>query len=201
MRSPPLYFYFLVLGGSFILSAVLTPIVRRIAIASGRVAVPKDDRWHRKETALLGGVSMFGAMTTAWVVAVWIMGWSVYGHPVLPIMLGAGAMFGLGLADDLVNMDPQHKLAGQIVIASILMFFGFRLGWTDSKTIGLFLSILWIVGITNAFNLLDNMDGLAAGIAFIAGSSLFIFNYLNPEALRLTGSALLLCAAYLFSGL
>ena len=75
----------------------------------------------------------------------------------------------LRLADDILNIDPQHKLAGQIIITSILMFFGFRLGWTDSKTINLFLSILWIVGITNAFNLLDNMDGLSVGIAFIAG--------------------------------
>jgi len=93
------------------------------------------------------------------------------------------------------NMDPQHKLAGQVIITAILLFFGFRLGWTDFKTLDLFFSILWIVGITNAFNLLDNMDGLSCGIAFIAGAFLFLYHYLNPSPDTFFGARgfLLLC--------
>ena len=111
------------------------------------------------------------------------------------MMLCAGAMFAIGLADDILNMDPQHKLAAQIVITSILMIFGFRLEWTLSKTANLFISIVWIIGITNAFNLLDNMDGLSAGVAAIATIFLFLIHYVNPNPG--TSFVLLLSAAYL----
>lgn len=191
------YFFLITFCGGFILSVILTPLIKKLALVSGQVAVPKDARWHRKETALLGGISIFSAMTAAWLVAAGLADWSTYGRPYLPMVLCAVAIFALGLVDDIFDMDPQHKLAGQIVIASILMFFGFRLGWTDSKTINLFLSILWIVGVTNAFNLLDNMDGLAAGIAFIAGAFLSLCIYLNPDPGAIAGPVLLMSAAYL----
>ena len=68
----------------------------------------------------------------------------------------------------------------------MLLFFGFRLNWTQYQTVNLFFSILWIVGITNAFNLLDNMDGLSSGVAFISGAFLLVFCYLdgNPGSLH-----------------
>ncbi|UCF56204.1 MAG: glycosyl transferase, partial [Deltaproteobacteria bacterium] len=103
----------------------------------------------------------------------------------------------MGLADDVFNMDPQHKLAGQIVVTSILIFLGFRLEWTGSNTANLLLSLIWIVGVTNAFNLLDNMDGLSAGIAFIAGLFLFLTHYLNPQMSPFVGPILLMSAIYL----
>jgi UDP-GlcNAc:undecaprenyl-phosphate GlcNAc-1-phosphate transferase len=193
----PFYFYLVTLGASFALSLMLTPLIRKLALARGQVAIPKDNRWHRKETALLGGTSIFLAMTTTWVIAAGFLNWSTYGRPFLPMMLCATAIFGLGLADDIFNIDPQHKLAGQIVITSVLMFFGLRLGWTDSKTANLFLSILWVVGITNAFNLLDNMDGLSAGIAFISGAFLFLCLYLNPHSYTFANPILFMVTAYL----
>jgi len=187
----------LLFAAGFGLSLALTPLMKRIARATGQVAVPKDNRWHRKETALLGGVSIFSSFMTVWVVGAVFTYWPIYGRPFLPIMLSAACMFALGLTDDLSDMDPQHKLAGQIIIASVLVFFGFHLEWTDSKTINLFLSIVWIVGVTNAFNLLDNMDGLSAGVAFIAGTSLFFYHYLNPDFSFITDPILLMSSAYL----
>ncbi|MCK5721303.1 MAG: undecaprenyl/decaprenyl-phosphate alpha-N-acetylglucosaminyl 1-phosphate transferase, partial [Gammaproteobacteria bacterium] len=197
MNGLPLYIYISVLGASFAISLILTPLVRKVAIAYGKVAVPKDNRWHKKTTALLGGISIFFATLTVWVLAAKFTDWDTYGRPFLPMMLCASAIFALGLADDIFDMDPQHKLAGQIVITSILMFFGFRLGWVDSKTVNLFLSILWVVGITNAFNLLDNMDGLSAGIAFICGAFLFLWHFMEPQSFVSGGPILLISAAYL----
>jgi len=197
MNGLPLYIYISVLGASFAISLILTPLVRKLAIAYGKVAVPKDNRWHKKTTALLGGISIFFATLTVWILAAGLTDWGTYGRPFLPMMLCASAIFALGLADDIFNMDPQHKLAGQIIITSILMFFGFRLGWVDSKTVNLFLSILWVVGITNAFNLLDNMDGLSAGIAFICGAFLFLWHFMGPQSLVSGGPILLISAAYL----
>ncbi len=179
MNLLPTYECLALFGGSFVFSLVLTPLVRRLALAAGQVAVPKDTRWHKKETALLGGVSIFVSFVTVWLLAQYFVGWKAFGSPFLPMLACATAVFLLGLADDIVDMDPQHKLAGQIIITAVLVFFDFRLDWTHYDTANIFISIFWIVGITNAFNLLDNMDGLSAGIAFIAGFFLFLMHYLN----------------------
>ena len=197
MKILPHYYYLALFLGSFLFSLVLTPLVRRLAVATGQVAVPKDSRWHKKETALMGGAAIFISTMTVWVLAVNFIDWPIFGLPYLPMVLCASGIFAMGLADDIFNMDPQHKLAAQIVITSILMLFGFRLDWIFSKTANLFLSIIWIVGITNAFNLLDNMDGLSAGIAFIAGIFLFLTHYLNPGVGSFIGPALLMSAIYL----
>lgn len=199
MATLPLSGYLALFALSVVLSLALTPLVRRFARATGRVAVPKDNRWHKKETALLGGVAIFLSMGISWSVGAVLTDWTRFGLPYLPVLLGAAAMFGLGLMDDLVNMDPQHKLAGQVIVASILVFFGYRLSWTQSETINLFLSILWVVGITNAFNLLDNMDGLSAGIAVIAAIFLFLHTGLkgDPGHEGTAAAALLLNAAFL----
>ncbi|MEE9611006.1 MAG: hypothetical protein V3W19_07120, partial [Desulfatiglandales bacterium] len=138
------------------------------------MARPKDDRWHKRPTGLLGGVSIFFTLMVVWQLASFVFGYNASIKPLLPLALGAIAIFSLGLVDDIFEINPQHKLVGQIIIASLLVFFGFQISWFESKTANLVISIFWIVGITNAFNLLDNMDGLSAGIAFIAGLFLFL---------------------------
>ena len=194
-----LYVYLIPFAGAFLLALALTPLVRKIALASGQVAVPKDTRWHKKETALLGGVAVFVSALAAWFLTPRFTNLDSLPLSYLPMILCASAIFLLGLADDIFNMDPQHKLAGQIVITSVLVFLGVSLDWTGSKTLNLVLSIIWIVGITNAFNLLDNMDGLSAGIAFIAGVFVFLTHFLNGGASIQQGPVLLMTAAYLGS--
>ncbi|MDY6879385.1 MAG: hypothetical protein V2J25_13570 [Desulfatiglans sp.] len=196
MNSIPPFYHVIFFAGALGLALILTPLVKRLALATGRVAIPRENRWHRKETALLGGVSIFAATLTTWITAALFVGWSFYGSPYLPMILCSAGIFGLGLADDILDMDPQHKLAGQIVIASVLVFFGFQLGWTGSKTLNVFLSILWIVGITNAFNLLDNMDGLSAGIAFIGGAFLIVWHWQSAQDSVQSAAILLFTASY-----
>lgn len=184
------------LGASVALSLVLTPVVKKIAIATGHVAVPKDNRWHKKETPLLGGIGIFCTVMTVWAVLAGVKGWAEYGQPYLPLMLCGFGMFLLGLTDDILNMDPQHKLVGQIIITCIVVFMGFRLSWTGFTTLNLLISIFWIVGITNAFNLLDNMDGLAAGIAVIGGAFFCIYRLLNLTPGAYSTPLLLVGVAY-----
>ena len=124
----PITFYMLIFGLSCLLSLLLTPAARKLAIRWGRVAVPRDNRWHRKETALLGGVSIFASMIGIWVLGAASSDWSLFGQPHLVMILCAAGIFALGLFDDLVTMDPQHKLAGQVIVTAILIFFGYRLG-------------------------------------------------------------------------
>jgi len=189
----------LLFGGSFLLSLLMTPLVRNMAVRSGKIAIPQDSRWHKKATPFLGGVSIYFSFIIVWIIAANIIGWENVGQPSLPMIICASGIFVLGLADDLYNMMPQHKLAGQIVFASLFIIFGYRLQWTHYQTIDLFLSILWIVGITNAFNLLDNMDGLSAGIALIAGIFLFTIYYLDPGQINVVSNSILL-ASVIFIG-
>ncbi len=181
-----LIYFLLPFGLGLAFALILTPFTKRLARKTGMVAIPKDNRWHRRETPLLGGVSIFCSMMAAWFLGAWLSGLDTFPDAYLILLLCAGGIFALGLTDDIVNMDPQHKLAGQIIITSLLLFFGFRLEWTQYQTINLFFSILWIVGITNAFNLLDNMDGLSSGVAFISGAFLLVLTYfgVNPGPLH-----------------
>jgi UDP-GlcNAc:undecaprenyl-phosphate GlcNAc-1-phosphate transferase len=142
---------------------VLTPFAKRLAFRVNAVSQPKADRWNDKPVPLLGGVALYGAAIGA--------GTLVHGLGglVLPVVLAGSAMFALGLVDDLMPLKPSTKLTAQIAIACAVLTAGVVLDWTESAVVNALLTIVWIVGITNAFNLLDNMDGLCAGIAAIAG--------------------------------
>jgi len=171
--SPPLLYLFAFLA-SLLVSLLLTPMIRHLAIKRNFVAIPRDDRWHKRPISLLGGVSIFFTLMVVWQITSFIFGYYASIKPLLPLALGGLAIFILGLMDDLFEINPQHKLVGQVIIASLLVIFGFQVNWFESMTANLVISIFWIVGITNAFNLLDNMDGLSAGIAFMAGLFLFL---------------------------
>ena len=151
----------------FALALVLTPICRRAALRWGYVAHLKLDRWHRKPTALLGGVAVFLAVVVPFAVLqpvreIWVL------------LVSGGFIFAVGLTDDIMSLKPSTKLVAQIVVASAFVFFGFRLQWVQSLTVDALLTLVWIVGITNALNLIDNMDGLCAGVGLIAVVALLL---------------------------
>ena len=170
----PLLLYTFTFLASLLVSLLLTPLVRHLAIKGNFVAKTREDRWHKRPTSLLGGVSIFFTLMVVWQLTSFIFGYYSSIKPLLPLALGGLAIFILGLMDDLFEINPQHKLVGQVIIASVLVIFGFQINWFESMAANPVISIFWIVGITNAFNLLDNMDGLSAGIAFIAGLFLFL---------------------------
>lgn len=193
----PLHIYAFAFLAALILSLLLTPLIRYLAVKGNFVARPKDDRWHKRPTSLLGGVSIFLTLMVVWLIASVAIGFDASFRPLFPLALGCIAIFLLGLTDDLFEINPQHKLVGQIIIASILVIFGFQVNWFESMTANLVISIFWIIGITNAFNLLDNMDGLSAGIALIAALFLFLAQaYISP-AVNSSLPALLLLSVFI----
>jgi UDP-GlcNAc:undecaprenyl-phosphate GlcNAc-1-phosphate transferase len=156
----------LAVAASFCLALILTPLVRAVARRFGFVAVPKTDRWHKKPTAMLGGVAIWlSVVISASVFSLQI----TYGKQIL---LASTFLFLVGLVDDLIHVKPYQKLIGQILGAAYVVYYGLTLPWTNSKLLNMALAIFWLIGITNAINLLDNMDGLASGIAIIAAAFL-----------------------------
>jgi UDP-GlcNAc:undecaprenyl-phosphate GlcNAc-1-phosphate transferase len=148
------------------LALVLTPVVRAIARRAGMVAKPKTDRWHKKPTAMLGGIAIWLSFSISYLILL----------PRTPynwrIMIASTFLFLVGLVDDLIHIKPYQKLVGQIMGAAYIIYYGLSLPWTSSSPVNVALTIFWLIGITNALNLLDNMDGLASGIAVIASAFL-----------------------------
>jgi UDP-GlcNAc:undecaprenyl-phosphate GlcNAc-1-phosphate transferase len=165
---------------SFILALALTPVVRALARRWGVVARPKTDRWHKKPTAMLGGVPIFLAVVVVVIAYLFLSPprpSEISDHHKVHIwvVLGASAfLFLVGLADDLFHAKPYQKLIGQVMGAALVIYYGLSLPWTRSAPLNMAITIFWLIGITNAVNLLDNMDGLASGIAAIASSCLAI---------------------------
>ena len=157
---------------SFALALALTPIVRALARRWGFVAKPKSDRWHKNTTAMMGGVGIWLAVIITYLALVphTKQGWVVVG--------AASFLFFVGLIDDWLHVKPYQKLIGQVIGAAIVVNYGLVLPWTRALPVNMLITIFWLIGITNAINLLDNMDGLATGIAAIA-SCFLTFNFLT----------------------
>jgi UDP-GlcNAc:undecaprenyl-phosphate/decaprenyl-phosphate GlcNAc-1-phosphate transferase len=147
--------------GTFALSAALTPVVRRIAIGREWLAHPSADRWHRRPVAVLGGYAIF--LSCALGIAA-----TVPASAALRLLIGSALMFVLGALDDAFHFRATTKLAAQTIIAAVIVHLAGPVSLTGHVIVDQLLALGWIVGITNAFNLLDNMDGLSAGTAAIA---------------------------------
>jgi UDP-GlcNAc:undecaprenyl-phosphate GlcNAc-1-phosphate transferase len=156
-------------GVAFALSASLTALCIPLARSIGAVARPREDRWHRKEIPLLGGIGI--ALGTA----VPFLAAGAFNRDVLVLLAGALLVGAVGLVDDLRGMSPQTKLFGQLLAATLVVALGLRLSLFESQEIDIVVTLFWIVALTNAFNLLDNMDGLAAGVAAIAAGFRLVF--------------------------
>lgn len=143
-----------------IIAVALVPVARLLAHRTNIVARPRQDRWHRGTIPLLGGVAMAGALFFGAIVLGTAQDMAV------PLS-AAMAMFIIGLVDDALTLKPNTKLIAQIAMAAVVLYFGYRLNWIESRLLDSVLTMVWIVGLTNAFNLLDNMDGLCAGTALV----------------------------------
>jgi UDP-GlcNAc:undecaprenyl-phosphate GlcNAc-1-phosphate transferase len=154
---------------AFALSLALTLIAERVAPKLGIVARPAADRWHRVPVPLLGGVGIAGATVLGVLVG------SRSNPDLLVLALAALAMAVVGLVDDLRALSPQLKLLVQIILAATLLHFGIALRLTGFQLVDVVITLVWIVGVTNAFNLLDNIDGLSATIAIVAAGFRLLF--------------------------
>jgi UDP-GlcNAc:undecaprenyl-phosphate GlcNAc-1-phosphate transferase len=174
-------------AASFFLSLALTPLVRVFARRQGMVAQPKTDRWHKKPTAMLGGMAIWATVVITYLASTYfqLIPPSVYGRTIIN---ASTFLFLVGLVDDLFHTKPYQKLIGQIMGSAFVLYYGLSLPWTRSVAVNLVITIFWLIGITNAINLLDNMDGLAAGIAAIGSCFLAVSFLISGQ----TGEALML---------
>ncbi len=191
--------YLTALAAAFIVSAVLTVASKKIAIAAGLVAHPREDRFHKKITPLGGGIAIFATMALFCIAAIVCVklypGWTAKEsgldiqdfakktQELTIVIICSAALFVLGLWDDIKNLGPIFKLIVQFAAAFAAAY------WADvrvelfieSKIITSIISSFWIVLIINVFNFLDNMDGASTGIALIISVILFFTAVLSGQ--------------------
>ena len=157
--------------GTFTLAAALAVAFSWLALRlPGPRALPVPERWHRTPTPVTGGIALFGAFVLAVLPALQSGAIATWYRPVIAV---AAAAFAFGLLDDLLRLSVAPKLAGQVTIALLAAYEGIRPDWVR-PSFGVPMACLVLVASMNSLNLLDNMDGLAAGTASVAALGLAV---------------------------
>jgi len=189
--------YSLALIIALIVTVITTPIVKRIALKYNIVDIPNDPRKiHTRKMPYLGGVA----------IALGFVAGFIYLQPNLPstwaFLAGGFVILATGIIDDKVSLPARYKMLGQILAALIVVFSGVTVDFIQFPVIGRIefgwwqypITIVWIVGITNAINFIDGLDGLAGGVSSIALGSTIVMGILEQQTLAIALSVILLGA-------
>jgi UDP-GlcNAc:undecaprenyl-phosphate/decaprenyl-phosphate GlcNAc-1-phosphate transferase len=194
--------YILIIVSAFI-SIIATPVVKRIALKIKAIDVPKDERRvHKKPIPLLGGLAIY----ISFIITLFLKEGMLKSSE-LGIIIGATIIVVGGVLDDMRELKPRTKLLFQIAAATVLIVSGVKIniltnpfggtdGMIDISWFRVPLTLFWVVGITNALNLIDGLDGLAAGVALISSITILVIALLHGrgEAAILTA---IMCGAIL----
>ena len=184
---------------ALVLWTLLRPAFGRRALGERLVAVPTGERWHERSTPSFGGVGIYCGFAAGILLAI-AVGAVDASSELLGVLAGATLLFAAGLADDLWTLSPVAKLGTQFGAAAIVLASGLSVEIVGNDVLAVALALVWLVGITNAFNLLDNMDGLAATLAAIACAYYAldaVTEHPNRVALVLALALGLACAGFL----
>jgi UDP-GlcNAc:undecaprenyl-phosphate/decaprenyl-phosphate GlcNAc-1-phosphate transferase len=183
----PIGWYAVVLVVAAAVTAALTWPARQLSVRVGYVAAPDERKVHSQATPYGGGAAMFMGFLVAMTVAAVVPGLhSIFNGSSEPlgVVLAAAAIFAVGLIDDVREMSAPAKVAGQVLAASILYFLGVTMYQFKVPLAGFIvltpgviplITALWVIALTNAVNLIDGLDGLAAGVVAIGGGALALY--------------------------
>jgi len=181
----------LIFFASLLFAVGATPLARRVAFALGILDQPSARKVHTSPVPLLGGVAIY----LAFLAALLLFSDVFYVNQVIGILLGATWVSFLGIWDDWRGLRPLVKLAGQCFAIAILIVTGVQVEFLRNPYLNAFVTAAWMVGITNAVNFLDNMDGLSGGVAAIAAGWFLVLSLLNGQFLVAPFAAALLGAS------
>lgn len=177
----------IVIVSVFLASVLTVALVRKLAHRYEWVARPRGDRWHAKATALHGGVGFFPAFVFGSAVVYAFLAHKMpqaYGGNDIALifagcMAGAAIMFFTGLIDDIYHLKPAAKLLFEVVATVIFIYCGGIAHVTGFLVVDVAITFLWFIGIVNAVNLLDNMDGVSSGVVIIGALGVCVVGYLG----------------------
>src|SRR6516225_28473 len=207
--------YLLVLLITAAVTFVLTPLVRRVAVATRAIHAPRARDSHTKPTPLLGGLAMYGGLVAGLIVATRLTFLqdpfaSAGSKTEAGLLLAGGLLVVVGFIDDRWRLSAISKLAGQVAAAGILVWSGQSLPWVPMPSGGVFslepnlsvtLTILLVVVTINAINFIDGLDGLAAGIVAVAALSFLAYSYTLIKTIGATSQSLPAVSSALLAGM
>ncbi|MCW2666036.1 MAG: undecaprenyl/decaprenyl-phosphate alpha-N-acetylglucosaminyl 1-phosphate transferase [Frankiales bacterium] len=165
------------------LAWVLTPLMLRLALRLSVLDEPGERKAQQQAVPYLGGVAIVLAFAATVLVAGLLLG-PEDGVPALAAVLGAGVVLSImGLVDDLRGLGPSLRIAVEVVAGVVIYATEPDISLPGPPLVGIVVTVLWVVLVTNAFNLLDNMDGLSAGVAAIAGLAFCVISAVNGQFL------------------
>lgn len=175
--------YALIFAGSAFLSLVLTPLALRLALSLQVLDHPGDRKGHSSPVPYLGGAAIVVSFAAA-VALVAVLRPPVSGLGELGVVLGVAVALSLvGLLDDTRGLGPWVRFVVEVAAGAGVWAAGAGVDLFSLEVANAIVTIMWVVGITNAFNLLDNMDGLSAGVAAIGAGWFFIISATNGQFL------------------
>jgi UDP-GlcNAc:undecaprenyl-phosphate GlcNAc-1-phosphate transferase len=171
--------YMLIFASALAMAVGGTPVVRRVALRLGVIDRPSARKIHVNPVPLLGGMAIYGAF----IAALLLFGNRFRLQELLSILIGASLMSFLGLWDDRRSLNPVLKLIGQVLAASLLVLTGVHIGTFPWEAVNVVVTVGWVLVITNAMNLLDNMDGLSGGVGAVAAIFFLLLAAMNDQYL------------------
>ena len=185
----------LIFSISLAVTVVSTPWIRRVAIGTGFVDAPAARKLHNAPTPLLGGLAIFAGVLVAMLLGFW----EAVPAQIVGAVLGGTLVALIGLVDDRRQVSPTLRLLVQFAAFVVLVFFGIQVRLPVPSWLNYLLTFLWLVGIINAINLLDNMDGLSAGVGAVAAAFMTLTAAMNGQFLvsALAGAILGACLGFL----
>lgn len=206
---PTQLYHILAFAISAIVVLATTPVVRRIGLQSGRFDLPGGRKVHQQPMVRLGGISIFLGTLLALLIVWWTGGFiDASGRHLSPtdeyaiwgVTIGGLAFFLIGLMDDLFGLSAMNRLLMQATVAGIAWYVGVSINFLTVPFYGLVslpdwvslpITILWLVGMTNAINWIDGLDGLAAGVSGIAAIIMLVVSlFMQQPAAALIAAAL-----------
>jgi len=190
--------FMLIFIGALLLAGGATPVARRLAPRLGLLAQPRARDIHTRPTPKMGGVAIVLAFLLALIILALLSPQEqerlFFIRQLAGIVLGAALVSFLGIWDDRWGLRPLLKLAGQAVAAALLIATDVSISLFPIPALNVAATLLWVIGITNALNLLDNMDGLSGGVAAIASAFFLLMAVMSGQRLVAALSAALLGA-------
>lgn len=164
-------------------TAISTPLVRRFSIWLGFVDSPASHKIHSEPMPLMGGLAIVAGALAAFLLLVSSLPVTVVAPQVVGILLASIVVAVTGLIDDRRHLPAWAKLSGQFLGILILIYFGIRVRLPLPDWLDLVITFVWLAGISNAINFLDNMDGLSAGVSAVAAAFMLLLAALNDQHL------------------
>jgi UDP-GlcNAc:undecaprenyl-phosphate/decaprenyl-phosphate GlcNAc-1-phosphate transferase len=194
--SLPIGQLLLIFLAALVFSVVAVPVVQRIARRYDVLDAPSARKIHTSPVPLLGGAAIYLGV----ILSLIVLGQFEYVQQMASILIGATMMTMLGIWDDKWGLRPFAKLIGQVGAASLLYFTGVSVQFLHNDLLNYAATVLWVVTITNALNLMDNMNGLAGGIAAVTSVFFFLIATLTNQNLIAPLSAVLVgaCIGFLY---